>query len=58
MAFTDQLFELDRPLFSVDEVTEVEIKTYARTVAEKVVAEKLDGAPAASRVTATACAGR
>jgi len=58
VAFTDQLFELDRPLFSVDEVTEVEIKTYARTVAEKVVAEKLDGAPAESRVAATACAGR
>ncbi len=58
VAFTDQLFELDRPVFSVAEVTEDEIKTYARTVAEKIVAEKLNGAPTSSRVTATTCAGR
>ncbi len=58
VAFTDQLFELDRPVFSVVEVTEDEIKTYARTVAEKVVAEKLNGVPTESRVTATTCAGR
>lgn len=58
VAFTDRLFELDRPVFSVDEVTEGEIKTYARTVAEKVLAEQLNGAPTGSRVTATACAGR
>ncbi len=58
VAFTDQLFELDRPVFSIAEVTEDEIKAYARTVAEKVLAEKLNGALAESRVTATTCAGR
>jgi uncharacterized metal-binding protein len=58
VVFTDQLFELDRPAFSVDEVTEVVIKTYARMVAEKVIAEKLDGAPPESRVAASTCAGK
>jgi uncharacterized metal-binding protein len=58
VAFTDQLFELNRPAFSVDEVTEAEIRAYARTVADKVIAEQLNGAPAESRVAATACAGR
>ncbi len=56
--FTDQLFELDRPAFSVDEITEVEIKTHARTVAEKVVAEKLDGRTIKPAVVSTSCSGR
>lgn len=43
--FTDGLFEFDRNLFGVDEMPEDEIKRHARTVAEKVIAEKLDGAP-------------
>src|SRR5512135_2508991 len=46
VAFTDQLFELGYPAFSVDEVTEAELKAYARTVAERVIAEKLNGASA------------
>ncbi|CAG0990128.1 hypothetical protein ANRL3_02716 [Anaerolineae bacterium] len=58
VAFTDQLFELDRPVFSVDEVTDVEIKTHARTVAEKVVAAKLDGKTIESVVAASPCSGR
>ncbi len=58
VAFTDQLFELERPVFSVAEVTEGEIKTYARTVAENVLAEKLNGAPTGTPVTVITCAGR
>ena len=56
VAFTDQLFELDRPAFSVDEVTEAEIKAYARTVAERVIAEKLNGASAQPAAASTPCA--
>lgn len=58
VAFTDQLFELDRPAFSIDEVAEVEIKAYARTVAEKVVAEKLTGASAQPVAVSTQCGKR
>ncbi len=57
VAFTDQLFELKQPVFSVDEVTEVEIKTYARTVAERVIAEKLNGA-SAEPIATSSCTGR
>ena len=58
VAFTDQLFELDRPVFSVDEITEVEIKTHARTVAEKIVAEKLAGRSIEPTAVSTPCSGR
>ncbi len=58
VAFTDRLFELDRPAFSVDEVAEVDLKAYARTVAEKVIAQKLDGQPAELDVVSTSCSGR
>lgn len=34
----DRLYDFDRKLFSVEEMSEEEIKTHARTVAEKVVA--------------------
>lgn len=54
---TDRLFELDRPLFSVDEISEAEIKTHARVVAEKVIAEKLDDKLAESSIVSTACSG-
>ncbi len=57
VAFTDQLFELNQPAFSVDEVTDDEIKTYARTVAEKVIAEKLNGA-SAEPIATSSCTGR
>lgn len=58
VAFTDQLFELDRPAFSIDEVTEAEIKAYARTVAERVIAEKLTGASAQPVAVSTQCVKR
>ncbi len=58
VAFTDQMFELDRPLFSVDELAEAEIKIHARTVAERVIAEKLDGVPAEPVAASTPCTGR
>ena len=58
VAFTDRLFEFDRALFGVDEMAEAEIKAHARTAAEKVIAEKLDGAPAEPPVAATPCSGR
>ncbi len=58
VAFTDQLFELDRPAFSVDEVAEAEIKAYARTVAERVIAEKLNGASAQPVAAPTQCGKR
>jgi uncharacterized metal-binding protein len=57
VAFTDQFFELARPAFSVDEVTEAEIKAYARTVAEKVITEKLNSTSADSAAAPTPCGG-
>ena len=53
VTFTDQLFELVRPAFSVDEITEVEIKTHARTVAEK-----LDGRSIEPTAVSTPCSER
>lgn len=58
VSFTDQLFEFDRTLFSITEMPEAEIKAHARTVAEKVFAEKLAGAPAEPSITANSCPGR
>ncbi len=58
VVFTDRLFEFDRALFGVDEMPEAEIKAHARAVATKVIAEKLDGAPAEPSATATLCSGR
>jgi uncharacterized metal-binding protein len=43
VAFTDSMFEFDRTLFGVNEMTEAEIQTHAGNVAVLVVAEKLDG---------------
>ncbi len=56
--FTDGLFEFDRTLFSVDEMPEAEIKTHARAVAERVIAERLDGVPAEPIAALTGCTGR
>lgn len=58
VVFTDRLFELDRPVFGVEEVAEADIKAYARIVAEKVIAEKLNGQPAQQAVVSTPCSGR
>ncbi len=54
---TDQLFELDRPVFGVEEMPEMEIKLHARAVAEKVVAEKLNGAPVGLTTPSIPCEG-
>lgn len=42
VVFTDRLFDSGPVAFGVEEVPEEEIKVYARTVAEKVVAEQLN----------------
>ena len=57
VVYTDRLFELDRPVFSVDEIAEAEIKTHARRVAEKIIAEWLDGSPTQSSTGSSACSG-
>ena len=57
VAFADGLFEFDRVLFGVDEMPEAEIKAHAREVA-RVIAERLDGAPAELVTASTQCAGR
>lgn len=44
VVFTDRLFDSDEVAFGVEEVPEEEIKVYARTVAEKVLAEQLSEA--------------
>ncbi len=54
---TDRLFELDRPLFSVDEIPEAEIKRIARSVAQRLVAEMLDGKTAEPSSVPTECSG-
>jgi hypothetical protein len=43
----DSLYDFDRNLFGIDQMTEEEIKTHAMTVAQKVVGGLLD--PSVSR---------
>ncbi|MFQ5615619.1 MAG: putative zinc-binding protein [Anaerolineales bacterium] len=42
IVITDKLFEFDRDLFAVDEMSEAEIQAHAQTVANKIVAEYLN----------------
>ena len=56
--FTDGLFEFDRTLFGVDEMPEAEIETHVRAVAERVIAERLDGVPAEPVAASAQCTGR
>ncbi len=56
--FTDGLFEFDRSLFGVDEMAEAEIKAHARTVANRVIAERLDRVPADPVAAPSGCGGR
>jgi hypothetical protein len=44
VVITDSLYDFDRNLFGIDQMTEEEIKTHATTVAQKVVAELEDRA--------------
>lgn len=45
VVFTDGLFEFNRNLFSVTEMSEADIKQHARSVAEKVLANNLSPIP-------------
>ncbi len=55
VVFTNGLFDADQVPFGVEEVTEEEINAYARTVADKVLAEQLGEAQCAGCARAAGC---
>ncbi len=57
VVYADQWSELDPALFGADEISEAEIKTHARLVARKVIAEKLDGRPAGAPIASNMRSG-
>jgi uncharacterized metal-binding protein len=57
VVFTEQLFDLERDVFGVEEIPEADIKAHARMVAEKILATILSGEPNGQIVTSSSCGG-